>query len=221
MDLEFHLGIKFPLAMFYARFPYYYSKATGYNFAKLYENAGVNSKEELEQRLRPGQYSVGGFLAASDDFEATVLEDIATLEKFNIEYYNLGKTLYQITLHDRIFNSFTRLNPDAKVPNPYFLFNGKKFFSSLQEFDGAQLDPFFNDPKAALILGNKIYTFWKVDDNHAHMLLSKEESMNQAKAVLTVDGGVIDLITRYAFFEGKNSPHRVDPENILRFFELI
>lgn len=174
-----------------------------YDFKKLYAISGL-SKKKLEIKLWPnGEESIEGFLGEYDDLEETIISDLKILNKFNVTYQILGMKLKKII----------NLTIESKTKN--IRFNGYDFEFKIINTVGFQADPFSKRKKPTK--KSKIYVPSRMLEYGYMNIIIKRLDLNKT---LKMAGGLPDLIQQYGFFEGKDSPYRIDPLTLLNFFNI-
>ena len=154
--------------------------------------------EELERRMRPGAFSQVGFLGPEERLEEVLDQDRQTVAR-------LGLTLAEIV-----------------VPLDALL--------DVAESSGgnwARLGDL--DVQIELTTGFQICP-WATDPHHAqctagggvrHASITWQIRNHRSGGKLSGPGLIVHLIRDHGFFEGHNSPYRVDPEQLVRLLGLI
>ena len=177
--------------------------------------------QELEHRMRPGQYSKGGFLGLNESLEVVIAQDEQTLENFGISHEQIAGTLETIiaAVHEQEkvlpFDKFREKHtdfPDLYHPekNPVF---SKDNLPSPQK--GYLVDCF-----QVFILQYRGFQGCPWDEcgevgGFDFLILNRNTGES-----FTAPALIIHLIRAHHFYEGVDSPYRVDPEKVIRTLEI-
>lgn len=183
------------------------------------------SLNELEKRMRPGGCSTKGFLGPTESLEAVLSRDEQTLQRLNLTFDQLAdglafilrdidgqiKTLVE-TNRDEYFRreELTAWNGTMPIlenrveslPGPeigYLVGDHYQVFR--HQFRGLQECPWGCE-----------YDKWASFD---FLLLNLKTGK-----LITAPGLIVHLIREHHFFEGLESPYRVDPLRLARVLEL-
>jgi hypothetical protein len=176
--------------------------------------------QELEHRMRPGQYSQGGFLGPNESLEVVIAQDEQALARLGISHDQVANTLETIieNVHEqekalpwdqRSERQTNFPSPRRPEANPLFSKNHLPDTSigylvgSLQVFIH-QWRGFQNCPWGCADVGS--FDF---------MILNRKTGESFSAPAL-----IIHLIRVHHFFEGVSSPYRVDPERVFRVLEI-
>ena len=143
--------------------------------------------KELEASMRPGKLSQGGFLGVNESLEKILHEDDFTVKRLSLTHDKIADRLEHFILAVDAYPS-----TKGKIVDGKYLVRG--FVSK-----GIQLCPWncdSNDP-----------TYNNID------LIVKNTEINEG---LSYPGLIVHLIRKHHFYEGKQSPYRVDPEKVVR-----
>jgi hypothetical protein len=181
--------------------------------------------DELEKRMRPHVYSIKGFLGLAESLESVLSQDELTLQKSGISYEQLSTELSKVLL-------------DATTQRDNLLKTNFQEYAererSLINWEGTSIFSADNLPstQAGFIVNNKYQVFfhqWRgfqecpwnciidIGWNSFDFILLNRESGNYIKA----PGLIAHLIQEHHFFEGIESPYRVDPIKLATVLELI
>jgi hypothetical protein len=180
------------------------------------------SVPELEERMRPGAMSHGGFLGPTESLEAVLAKDRHTLEEAQVTYDQVADALERVlqsALDQRQQSSTQEIeNRHVELPDlcrswpvPRFSLDhlpdpekGYWVDGTLQVFftfyRGFQLCPWCGD------------STWGYFD---FLILSRRSG-----EYITGPGMIVHLIREHQFFEGSESPYRVEPLKAIRVLEL-
>jgi uncharacterized protein CbrC (UPF0167 family) len=177
---------------------------------------------ELEERMRPGAMSVGGFLGPTESLEAVLAKDRHTLEEAQVTYDQVADALERVlqSAHDQQQQLSTQEVEKRHVelpalcrpwPAPRFSLDhlpdpekGYCVEGTLQVFftvyRGFQCCPWCGD------------STWGCFD---FLILNRRSG-----EYITGPGLIVHLIREHQFFEGSESPYRVEPLEAIRVLEL-
>lgn len=145
--------------------------------------------EILEESMRPGRLSVGGFLG-----EKEVLDQILRADDEMVR--NLGLTHEQIADRIEYFIKAVHCYPirEGKLIDGIYLVSGAVY-------RGGQKCPW----------GDRIL-YSNIDLSIKNNRLGEE---------LKLPGAIVHLIKKHQFYEGKESPYRVDPAKTIRVLGIL
>jgi hypothetical protein len=177
--------------------------------------------EELENRMRPGQYSQGGFLGLNESLENVVSQDEQTLVKFGINHEQISSTLERIieTVHEqeKTLPMDKRFERRTDFPNLYKPETNPLFSKdNLPDINIGYLVDFF---QIFILQYRGVQNCpWGCPDGGSFdfMVLNRKTGESFAAPAL-----IIHLIRTHHFFEGINTPYRVDPEKVIRTLEML
>jgi hypothetical protein len=190
--------------------------------------------EELERRMRPGAWSEGGFLGHRERLEDVLAADQRTLESLAltraelveplemliqasvIVAFELGETLASYLSNepemqgarrkgrDAIENRFGKLEPMSSTPENAARLGGRYEIRvlSLRGSQPCPWSPAEFGPSCA-----RSSTQWWLRDTTRNLEMSGP-------------GLISHLITEHGFFEGFDSPYRVDPRALAELLQL-
>jgi hypothetical protein len=159
--------------------------------AKLPFLAGRTIKA-LEKDMRPGALSTKGFLGKDE----SLLEILANDNKFVVD--TKGLTHQQLA---RPLHIVGAIADKHSKDEPYeFLYHGRKYKVSAIRFRGFVESPFEDGTKTNVAV-----------------------NITNAKNGKTISTSLIvpHLIERYGFYEGKGTPYRLEPTDILDVFDFL
>ncbi len=156
------------------------------------------SIEELESRMRPGRFSQAGFLGPTESLSAVLAQDAETLLGLKLSYTELSERLEKL-----IEVAETNTGRSIRVA-PHFTV-------SIRKYAGFQICP------------------WSIDPHHMqcmegggvrHASIDWEIRNLRTGQQMEGPGLIVHLIRDHHFFEGFESPYRVDPDELAQLFEL-
>ena len=148
----------------------------------------------LEERLRPRAWSEGGFLGSTESLSAVIKQDKQTLIRLGISYEEIADALEKVLLI--ALDQYWKDQKESIVGHLQV---------TLKVYRGFQRCP-WNCSRE----GTKQFDFV---DFLLYNLRTKES--------VEGPGLIIHLIREHKFFEGIESPYRVDPERLSRMLEII
>lgn len=175
------------------------------------------SIDELEKRMRPHAYSEQGFLGSDESLESVLRQDEIILKQLGISFEEISAELNKILLDALILRHRLRENNHQEYlerEHPSINWQETSIFS---------LDN-LPSPKTGFIVDGKYQVFfmqWRGTQDcpwncalgldfslsSVDLLLLNRKSGNNIKA----PGLIGHLIQKHHFFEGVESPYRVDP----------
>jgi len=183
------------------------------------------SRDELEKRLRPNAYSTLGFIGLNESFEDILEQDQLTLQKLGISYERISDELEKIIA--------TALEQKQKLMQT----NSKEFFEREHhsiKWLGKPAPTFsinsLPNTKIGFIVDTKYQVFfiqfrgfqscpWGCEHegwgSFDFLLLNRENGQ-----YITAPGLIVHLIRAHHFFEGIESPYRVDPYKLAQVLGL-
>lgn len=172
--------------------------------------------------MRPGQSSQGGFLGLTESLEIVITQDEQTLEKFGISHEQIAGALERVIAavhelktalpYDKLLEKETDF-PDLYHPekNPLFSKN------NLPDLNLGYLVDYFQ----VFILQYRGFQVCPWDDcgevgGFDFTILNRNTGES-----FTAPALIVHLIRAHHFFEGVESPYRVDPEKVIRTLEIL
>jgi len=177
--------------------------------------------EELENRMRPGRFSQGGFLGLNESLVSVVAQDEETLVGLGINHEQISSTLERIIeavrKQEKALPMDKYFERRSDFPNLYTPETNPLFSKdNLPETNIGYLVDFFQ----IFILQYRGFQDcpWGCPDRGSFdfMVLNRRTGESFAAPAL-----LIHLIRAHHFFEGIDSPYRVDPEKIIRTLEML
>jgi hypothetical protein len=151
---------------------------------------------EVERRMRPGQYSLQGFIGEQESLKEVLDTDALALQKLGLTAPELAwplRTLLETTIEAK--TETLRIEP---------------FRVRLHRYKGTQVCPFAPQPYDVPCPGGAAWMGSFDWDIH-----------NERSGVhLKGPGLIVHLILAHGFFEGVHSPYRVEPEDLAKLFGL-
>jgi len=173
---------------------------------------------QLEDRMRPGAWSGGGFLGASESLEAVMLQDELTLRRLGISYKQIGDALAKVlsAMYERHWERHDRwrdriiLRDASTIPS----FSLDNLPSVEDGFLDGNLQVFMTQWRGFQVCP------WECADaawgSFDFLILNR-----QLGEFVTGPGLVVHLIREHHFFEGMEGPYRSDPAKLIRVLELV
>jgi hypothetical protein len=149
------------------------------------------SEEELESRMQPGMFSQGGFIGPEEKLEKVLADDAKTLGELGITFEELAFKLEElISAAELSSNARSRIG---------------KVECHIMIHPGFQICPWSSDPHhSQCTIG--------VGVRHASVDWVIHNMSTRKK--LSGPGLIVHLIRDHHFFEGRQSPYRVDPHKL-------
>jgi len=180
---------------------------------------------ELETRMRPGAYSTGGFLGVAESLELIINQDEQTLKGLGITFENLASKL------GKIIKATWQMEYNHSVPHEHAR-------ASIDWYQKVRKQAFPPVPSSENLpsqdIGNlyDVYQMFfmafrglqdcpwdcRLDNNWScfDFLLHNRPSGEYIFA----PGLIVHLIQEHHFFEGNESPYRVEPSGLARVLGL-
>ncbi len=155
------------------------------------------SIQELEKRMRPGEFSHVGFLGWEESLVDVLQEDKATLQLLGLTSEELARPL-EIILQ---FSLSGKMPKDLR----------NRFKVKTEMFTGFQICPFSPDPDH-----EQCSQAGGVQFGSINWAICNRRTGQQLKG----SGLITHLIRAHHFFEGKHSPYRINPEDLAKLLEL-
>ena len=176
----------------------------------------------LEAKMRPGRLSKHGFLGPSENLDSILADDKVLLDQLSVTHSELAsniETIISIVMGQRQkdlkewLKRQTRF-PKLAEPNGIPQFNIHNLPNSNQGFLVGKLHVFIMQWRGfqECPWGCVVHTDWASID---FMILNRESG-----EFFTGPGLAVHLIREHHFFEGKETPFRVDPEKAIRVLEI-
>ncbi len=156
------------------------------------------SIEELESRMRPGQFSQAGFLGSEERLNDVLSADAKTLQELGVTYGELAAALEEL-----IEKGDQQRGRSVKVND--------KFVVEVEAHTGFQICPFAPEPHKNQCTASGGVRFGSLDWKISNLASGKE---------MRGPGLITHLIRAHHFFEGLESPYRVDPRQVVSLLEL-
>lgn len=146
--------------------------------------------------MRPGQYSVQGFLGETESLDRVLLADRLTLKELGLQPSDLAVPL------GLLLETAIKSKVDTVRVGPYKM--------RLQRHKGAQICPFAPQPHEMPCPGKWAW-MGSVDWEIRH---------KRTGVRLAGPGLIVHLISEHGFFEGVKSRYRVEPTKLAELLEL-
>lgn len=155
------------------------------------------SLDEIERRMRPGEFSQAGFLGWDESLADVLAQDARVLHELGITAVDLASALEDLLA--------AALSGDP----PHDQREG--YLVDIHLTPGFQICPFAPDPDHAQCTAGGGVRFGSVD----WRIRNKRTGQH-----LKGPGLITHLIRAHGFFEGTGTPYRVDPAGLARLLEL-
>ena len=177
--------------------------------------------EQIETRMRPGQWSAKGFLGVDESLEKVILGDRQTLTEFDISYNQIADKIEQILKDAR--DQYKRETWDER----------RKKETNFPDLYRPETLPSFSihslpDVSKGFVVGNlQVFLVqyrgfqecpWGCEKEHGScdiLVLNRNNGHS-----FTAPELAIHLIRAHQFFEGFGTPFRVDPLKVIQTLEL-
>jgi hypothetical protein len=186
--------------------------------------------QELEKRMRPGAYSIGGFLGPDESLEAVIERDNHALDMLGVAHQQVALALEQVLqsvneMRDRLFKENSaeywrrEWGWESYFPELFYSTTMEKFSTDklpameLGYLVGANLQVFLLQSKG---LQECPWDCEYEDWSSFEFLILNRESGNYVVG----PGLIVHLIQVHHFFEGLESPYRVDPAKVIQVLEI-
>ena len=182
--------------------------------------------KKLEFRMRPGNWSEGGFLGPHERLMEVIREDDETLKRIGVTHEQIADKIEELVKAGREWYG---------IVGRVLIKLGDELEDWIEGFRGLRLGP----SDIPFVVGNFSITVkryrgyqlcpWAKDHDHLCTVGSGPRygdtdfviTNNRTGEELRGPGLIVHLIRDHHFFEGKQSPYRVDPEKAARVFKLI
>ncbi|MDD2522929.1 MAG: hypothetical protein PHW11_08965 [Anaerolineaceae bacterium] len=155
------------------------------------------SIKELERRMRPGEFSQAGFLGWGESLVEVLEQDARTLDDLGVPREEIADALEALL--------------SAAVSKNMTTTQRKKYRVHIHIYPGFQICPFAIDPDHEQCTASGGVRFGSVD----------WEIENRRTGQRMKGPGLIShLIRAHGFFEGVESPYRIDPADMIKLLEL-
>lgn len=187
--------------------------------------ASANSTSLLEKRMRPGTYSGGGFLGATESLEAVIKQDEQTLKGLGITFEKLASQLKKI-----IGETW-----EKKYNYPEPREHARASFEWYQKVRKQSIPPILSPENLpSLDIGDLFGEFqvffmafrglqdcpWDCQLDNSWSSFDFLLVNRQSGEYLFAPGLIVHLIREHHFFEGNESPYRVEPSKLVRVLGL-
>jgi hypothetical protein len=153
---------------------------------------------ELEKDMRPGAESEVGSRAGFLGEKEKLLEVLAEDNRYVVE--ERGLTHQEIARHLHVLGAIGLRQLTEKQPEAEFRYHGRRFKVKLAISRGFQLSPFRDDTRSGTNA-----TLWNLDTG------------KKLEYALLVP----HMIERYGFYEGKGTPYRVEPRQVVEVLDFL
>jgi hypothetical protein len=149
------------------------------------------SLDEVERRMRPGAFSQGGFLGPHERLRDVLAEDAQTVTTLGVTCERIAERLRQ-TLERALVSPRRRARVDG-------------LFVQVEKFKGFQICPWARSPHQGQCTAGGGVQFASIEWDIAN---ARGEKIHGP-------GLAVHLIRDHHFFEGKDSPYRLDPRRLV------
>ncbi len=171
------------------------------------------NEAELLTRLRPNdpqEKLMYGFLGVNEQLQTVIARDNQTLDRLQVTHEQIARTIEDIFLHMPYSINGCRLHLFDYIHSPLCPWDD---FCAVSPFDYSQ----------------KVTEIWLCNSKHywkLKLLLrwwNKEERLTRLRKLVENDWVMVlsdlhpHLIRDHKFFQGHDTPYRVDPERFIRF----
>ena len=183
---------------------------------------------ELEKRMHPGAFSRQGFLGSTESLETVIAQDNQTLKAIGISHEQIATAIANVLQrvqdqrHELLMGNYPEYDKregESRIPNlynsesvPHFTMDslpdtdvgylvGSRFQVFIAQYRGLQECPWGCG-----------YDSWASFD---FLILNRPSGM-----YVTGPGLIVHLIRDHHFFEGFESPYRVDPAKVVQVLEI-
>lgn len=154
--------------------------------------------EELERRMRPGMFSEGGFLGKEESLVNVLCRDAIKLQELGVTYSQLANKLEELIV--------------IALKTPRQITKMEDFVIQLTIYDGFQICPWTSDMRLGKCEAGGGPMYASID------WIIQNTAINRK---MSGPGFIIHLIRAHHFFEGFNSPYRVDAQKLAQLFGLL
>ncbi len=176
--------------------------------------------EQLEYEMRPGRCSSGGFLGQSESLLDVIAHDEQTLKKFGVSYEQIVASIEQIWLaavkQMRELEASDRFERETDFPAIHHPETIPSF--SLANLPGTDKGYIIGRFQVFIVRYRGFqHCPWTCNafGSSDFMVLNRNTGES-----FTAPELIIHLIREHRFFEGVQSPYRVDPEKVIRTLEI-
>jgi hypothetical protein len=186
-----------------------------------------SSISEVEKRMRPGAFSARGFLGKMESLEAVIAQDDQMLKELGLSHDHIADALEEIMQcalgqRDELFK---------RDVAEYWKREGSEQFLLLESIHCCSID---NLPSADVgyLVQDALQVFirryrgfqecpWECENDGGWGCFDFLILNRQLGQVLTFPGLIVHLIRKHHFFEGLESPYRVDPFRAAQILGLV
>ncbi|MBD1909489.1 MULTISPECIES: hypothetical protein [unclassified Leptolyngbya] len=202
------------------------------------ETSRFPSIAKLERRMRPGGYSTQGFLGPIESLQVVIARDQETLENLGVSHEEIAEALENIlqVVKEQISQLLQFRQRGEKVQE--YRKRGEEYSArsvhipDLYHHESIPSFSLENLPSVdqGYLVGNKFHVFiaqyrglqecpWECEheewSSFDFLLLNREIG-----EYVTGPGMIVHLLRKHHFFEGLESPYRVDPARAVRVLGL-
>ncbi len=166
---------------------------------------------ELEERMRPGAWSSGGFLGPIESLESVITHDAQILARYRISYEPIADALERVLRpaikHTKGMSPYPDLYKPETVPH----FDLNNLPEITEGYTTGNLQVFTIGYRGI----QECPWGCKAGSSCDFLILNRQTGESVTGSYL-----VVHLIREHHFFEGMESPYRTDPTILIRVLEL-
>lgn len=166
---------------------------------EVFEHVVAEILAFIEASMRPGKLSEGGFLGKDEKLVDVLRADNETVMRLGLTHEKIAD---RIEYFINAVNTAQGFQGEGKLVDGKYLVGGKAY-------RGFQECP-WGDTDTGMI-GGKFMAYSCFD-----LYVRNQEIGEQ----LNFPGGIVHLIREHHFYEGRQSPYRVDPEKAVRVLDI-
>jgi len=187
----------------------------------------IPSISELEKRMRPGAYSRQGFLGQTESLEIVLAQDSQLLKTLGVSHEQIASALENV-----LRSALEQQDKLLKSDFAEYSRRERMFISNLYQPESVSHFAVENLPgtDVGYLVEDRFQVFiaqyrglqecpWECEyDRYASfdfLLLNRKSGK-----YVTGPGLIVHLISKHHFFEGMESPYRVDPARVAEVFEF-
>jgi len=187
----------------------------------------IISIHELENRMRPGAYSMVGFLGVTESLEEVLRQDELTLQNLGLNYERLATELEKIVSNalrqkqERVYKNHQELMEREYPPISWRQDSSAPIFS-INNLPGTEIGYLIDNKYQLIFAQSKGFQDcpWNCNEQHwgsfDFLLLNR-----QTGEYIIAPGLIVHLIREHHFFEGLESPYRVEPSKLAQVLKLF
>ncbi len=182
---------------------------------------------ELENRMRPGAYSIKGFLGFGESLEEVLLQDEITLRQLGFTYEKFADTLEKLISdalqqkHERVYKDLQDLKEREYASSIWHQARSVPNFSA-NSLPSAQIGYLIDNIFQIFFAQSRGFQNcpWNCQQppwgSFDFLLLNR-----QTGEFIIAPGLIVHLIREHHFFEGLESPYRVEPYKLAQVLGVV